>query len=164
MNGIAAQTLGDMSAACAVCGLYHRADAACPVVATLSTRSAGHDLAPGTVLGGRFEVIEVVHRSGMSTIYRARNATDRVEMVAIKQVSVHGLSPENQEETRRWLAREAGLLSSLEEPLLPDLIAAFSEGDEHYVVMPFLEGRTLKELRRHSAIRRCGNSIQPWVR
>jgi len=66
-------------------------------------------------------------------------------MVAIKHISVRGLSPAEQAEGRGWLAREAGLLSSLGNPLLPDLIAAFSEGDEHYVVMPFLEGKTLKE-------------------
>ena len=82
----------------------------------------------------------------MSTIYRARYRTDRVETVAIKQVSVHDLAPAEQAEARGWLAREAGLLSSLDHPLLPNLLAAFSEGDEHYVVMPFLEGRTLKEL------------------
>ena len=67
-------------------------------------------------------------------------------MVAIKQASVRGLAPDEQQQARRWLAREAGLLSSLDHPLLPNLVAAFSEGDEHYVVMPFLEGTTLKEL------------------
>jgi uncharacterized protein (DUF486 family) len=65
--------------------------------------------------------------------------------VAIKQVSARELSVADQVEARKWLAREAGLLSSLDHELLPELIAAFSEGDDHYIVMPFFEGETLKE-------------------
>jgi Protein kinase domain len=145
MSSSAVQTIEAVAAPCGSCGLFHRANTACPVTSALSARGTGRDLAPGTVLGGRFEVLEVVHRSGMSTIYRARFRTDRIVTVAIKQASVAGLAPEEQEEARRWMAREAGLLSSLHHPLLPDLIAAFSEGDEHYVVMPFIEGMTLKE-------------------
>jgi tRNA A-37 threonylcarbamoyl transferase component Bud32 len=121
-------------------------------------RRAGRELTQGTILGGRFEVLEVVHRSAMSTIYRARYRTDRVETVAIKQVSVHGRPQAEQEEARRWLAREAGLLSSLDHPMLPKLIAAFSEEDEHYVVMPFLEGQTLKEL-----VAQAGPLLYPHV-
>jgi hypothetical protein len=85
----------------------------------------------------------------MSTIYRARRldavSGDEDEHVVVKQVSAAGLHGEEQAETSRWLAREAGLLSSLHNPHLPTLIAAFSEGDQHYVVMPYLPGETLKE-------------------
>jgi hypothetical protein len=80
----------------------------------------------------------------MSTVYRAReNGNVRV---AIKQFSASGLAGEEKAESVRWLAREAGLLSSLHNPHLPGLIAAFSDGDDHYVVMPYVAGKTIKEL------------------
>jgi serine/threonine-protein kinase len=114
------------------------------VATALPIRAAVHVLAPGTLLAGRFAIKEVTHRSGMSTVYMAReNGGVRV---AVKHVSAAGLSAEEKAETVHWLAREAGLLSSLHNPHLPELIAAFSEGDDHYVVMPYLEGKTVKEL------------------
>ena len=103
-------------------------------------------LAAGTVVGGRFEIDRLLHRSGMSTVYRARIRGQRRPLVAIKQFAVGTLPPEEQEEALRWLAREAGLLSSLRHPRLPELLAAFSEGDNHYIVMPYLQGETMKEL------------------
>ena len=131
---------------CQRCGLFHSEHVPCPVCCSFAQRGAGRELAPGTVLADRFTVREVVHRSQMSTIYRAHDRANRLARLAIKQVSVAGLPAEDQEAGRRWLAREAGLLSSLRSSHLPSLVAAFSEGDEHYVVMDFLEGKTLKEL------------------
>jgi hypothetical protein len=97
------------------------------------------------MLGGRFEIEAVVHRSSMSTVYRAQHRPLHGP-VAIKQVSVQHLCATDKAEAQRWLAREAGLLSFLDHPMLPKLVAAFSEGDEHYVVVPFFAGKTLKEL------------------
>jgi hypothetical protein len=143
---MAMQQTRQVTAPCPSCGLYHAPNAACPVAAPLAARVGGRALAPGAILGGRFRVDAVTHRSGMSTIYRATDLREQLGTVAVKQVSVAGLSDEEQQESRSWLAREAGLLSSLKNPHLPELLAAFSEGDEHFVVMPFLEGRTVKEL------------------
>ena len=143
---MAIQQARNLVAPCPSCGLYHAPGTACPVAAPLAVRAEGRALVPGTVLGGRFRIDAVTHRSGMSTLYRATDLREQLGTVAVKQVSVAGLSPEEQQESRSWLAREAGLLSSLKNPHLPELLAAFSEGDEHFVVMPFLEGRTVKEL------------------
>jgi len=129
---------------CKRCGLYHAAGAVCPVALDLPARAADRTLAPGTLLGGRFEIVQVAHRSGMSTVYRARE--NGSTPVAVKQFSAAGLNDEVKAEYLRWLAREAGLLSSLHHPGLPMLIAAFSEGDDHFVVMPYLDGETVKEL------------------
>jgi hypothetical protein len=61
-------------------------------------------------------------------------------------ISATGLSPEEKAEALHWLAREAGLLSSQHDPHLPDLLTVFSDGDDHFVVMPYLEGKTIKEI------------------
>jgi hypothetical protein len=101
-------------------------------------------LPPGTLLAGRFQIAHLVHRSARSTVYRALDCRQERRVVAVKQITVAGLGVAEQAETRRWLAREAGLLSSLQHPCLPTLLAAFSEGDRHYLVMPYLKGETVE--------------------
>jgi len=135
-----------LSGSCPACALQHPAGVPCPVATQLLMRAEGQILPAGTLLADRFEIAEVTHRSGMSTIYRACDTRDNDRPVAVKQVSVDGLAGCDRQEAGAWLAREAGLLSSLQSPHLPELLAAFSEGDSNYVVMPFLEGETVKEL------------------
>jgi hypothetical protein len=81
----------------------------------------------------------------MSTVYRAEDLRDELAPMALKEFNAAGLPPEDRAEALAWLAREAGLLSMLEDPRLPQLVAAASEGDRHYVAMPFLQGETLEE-------------------
>jgi hypothetical protein len=65
--------------------------------------------------------------------------------VALKELNASGLPAAERAEALTWLAREAGLLSTLHDPRLPSLLAAAGEGDRHYVAMPFLRGETLEE-------------------
>jgi len=107
-----------LSRCCPACGLHHAAGARCPVAVPLPVRAEGQILPVGTVLADRFEIEEATHHSGMSTIYRARDARDDDMPVAVKQVPAG-----ERQEASGWLAREAGLLSSLESPHLPELLA-----------------------------------------
>ncbi len=135
-----------MARVCAICGLHHVPGTSCPVVGHLPVLAANSTLAPGQVVGGRFRIVGIAHRSSMSIVYRAVDERTRFQPVAVKEFSGAGLPSEERAESLKWLAREAGLLSSLSEPHLATLIAAFSEGDHHYLVMPYLAGETLKEL------------------
>jgi hypothetical protein len=145
VTGSVVQGLWGAAAACVACGLHHAEGAPCPVAAALSIPAPNHVLPSGTLVGGRFELEVVTNHSGMSTLYRAVDRREQFGTVAVKQLSIGGLSPEEQEEARSWLAREAGLLSSLKNPHLPELLAAFSEGDNHFLVMPYLVGKTIKD-------------------
>ncbi|HVA88498.1 MAG TPA: serine/threonine-protein kinase [Chloroflexota bacterium] len=127
------------------CGLPHSAARACPVLPALPTNAAGAPLPPGALVGGRFRVEEVTHRSGMSTVYRAVDLRNHGMIVALKELNASGLPATERAEALTWLAREAGLLSTLHDPRLPSLLAAAGEGDRHYVAMPFLRGETLEE-------------------
>jgi hypothetical protein len=144
-SGDAAHGLSVMVAACPDCGLHHTPGTVCPVVTRLPVRAAGTTLPPHAMLAGRFEILAVTHCSAMSTVYHAIDRRQGSTAVAVKQTSVDGLTPAERAEASGWLAREAGLLSSLRNRHLPDLIAAFSEGDTHYVVMPYLRGETVRE-------------------
>jgi len=82
----------------------------------------------------------------MSTVYRASDERAGGIPVALKEFSAAALPADERGEALVWLTREASLLSTLNHPRLPKLVAAFSEGDRHYLAMPFLQGSTLEEL------------------
>jgi len=130
--------------ACPRCGLAHPAESTCPIAGALPPPPAA-PLPLGAVVGGRFAVDAVAHRSDMSTVYRAGDLRHPGTMVALKESHTAGLAAAERAESLAWLAREAALLSTLSHPGLPRLLAAFSEGDRHYVAMPFLTGETLEE-------------------
>jgi hypothetical protein len=130
---------------CARCGLPHPAGRSCPVLPALPTNAAGSALPRGTLVGGRFRIEQVTHRSGMSTVYQAVDIRNHGIGVALKELNAAGLPAAEKAEALTWLAREAGLLSTLHDPRLPALLAAAGEGDRHYVAMPFLRGETMEE-------------------
>jgi hypothetical protein len=100
-----------------------------------------------TWVGGHFRTLRVAHRTERRTVYVA---ADRHVLIALKEFTSTGLAPDERAEALAWLAREAGLLATLDHPQLPTLLAAFSEGDRHYLAMPFLEGETLEALVRRA--------------
>ena len=124
----------------------HPAGTPCPVQVTLPSLAAQDVLPPGTLLGGRFRIESVAHRSTMSTVYRASDLKGSNHAVAIKELCESSLPPDERPELVRWLVREAGLISALDDPRLPWLIASFSEGDRHYVAMRYVNGQTLEEM------------------
>ena len=135
-----------MITSCPRCGVAHSDTTPCRIAATLPLPPNVAPLAPGTRVAGRFRIDAVAHRSGMSTVYRATDLRNQEVPVALKELAPGALPTAERAEALAWMAREAGLLSTLRHPRLPRLLAAFSEGDRHYLAMPFLAGRTLEDL------------------
>ena len=131
---------------CSRCGVAHPDATPCRIAANLPLPPSVAPLAPGTRVAGRFRIDAVAHRSGMSTVYRATDLRNQEIPVALKELAAGALPAAERAEALAWMAREAGLLSTLHHPRLPRLLAAFSEGDRHYLAMPFLAGRTLEAL------------------
>ena len=100
------------------------------------------DLVPGTVLGGRFEVLGVVGRGGSAVVYLARDVL-RSERVALKVVHTH-LSSDPA--VRRRLQREVKAASVLQDS------AVLAPHDLHELdgrlalTMRFHPGESLSEL------------------
>src|SRR5678810_404191 len=95
-------------------------------------------LTPGTMLGP-YEVLGELGAGGMGEVYRARDTRlDRT--VAIKILPEHLASDAGR---RARFEREARTISGLSHP---NICALFDIGDQqgiHYVVLEYLEGRTL---------------------
>lgn len=102
------------------------------------------DLAPGTVIGGKYEILGVSGRGGMSTIYRARDKKVG-RICAVKQITDR--DRESCERHKMSLLTERELLAGLTNPRIPritDIVEDEGESDFFYVVMDFLEGENLQ--------------------
>jgi WD40 repeat protein/serine/threonine protein kinase len=105
-------------------------------------------LTPGTILQGRYRVERQLARGGMGTVYEARD--ERLDsVVALKETSF------TDEDLRRAFEREARLLARLEHPALPRVSDHFTEGEGQFLVMQFVGGEDVEEMRR----RREGGSF-----
>ena len=100
----------------------------------------------GSVLGGRYRLVELLGQGGMATIYRARDAQlDR-------DVAVKLLRPEFGQDPD-FLARfrdEAKAAASLSHP---NIVAVFDFGEEHsdpYIVMELIDGQDLSSILREN--------------
>ena len=125
---------------CFVCGQSLQASVA-PFVASSLTGLLDHDY----VLNQRYRIIGQVGRGGFGAVYKATDLKAGDRLVAIKEMSQSGLSPQNLVEATNAFTREALMLASLAHPNLPCIYEQFTEMGRWYLVMDFIEGETLEE-------------------
>jgi len=137
-----------MTETCARCGLFHPAGAAC--FALSAPPPPGWDApAVGTLLAGRYQLLQIIHHGGMSVIYLANDAFLPGQHVVLKELSLpEGTSPEERREAESWFARESYLLSSLRSPLIPRFYSVFQEGGRSYIVQEYVAGENLDQVVR----------------
>ena len=90
-------------------------------------------------LGGRYRLADVLGTGGMGTVYKATDLTDG-RTVAIKML--HAFLAEAGEFLKRF-EREARVMAALDHPNLLKLLAVDREEEIPFLVMPFVEGRSL---------------------
>src|SRR5262245_35506245 len=85
----------------------------------------------GTLLGGRYRILEEIGRGGMGVVYRADD-TRLPRDVAVKVISPDKLHDET---LRRRFRKEALHLAPLNHPNVVTVLDAGSDGDREYLVM-----------------------------
>lgn len=118
-------------------------------------------LAPGSVLRGRFELLEVIGRGSISTVYRANDrirvlARAREPEVAVKVMTAEG---DLEAEIIELAHREARYLRDLSHPNIVRAFDSDHDGIHHFVVMELLRGRTLTKILRGSPDRRLAANL-----
>jgi serine/threonine protein kinase len=103
--------------------------------------SASGELTPGMVLDDRFDLIELVARSNMASIFKAYDLKTH-EAVAIK---VPLLSVESDLGGYERFKREEEIGLSLDHPSILRFTKVDGEKSRPYIVMEFFEGETLAE-------------------
>ncbi|MBQ6051687.1 MAG: Stk1 family PASTA domain-containing Ser/Thr kinase [Clostridia bacterium] len=99
------------------------------------------DKMTNAVLGGRYKILETVGVGGMSVVFKAFDSVEN-RYVAIKVLKAEFLSDER---FRRRFLNESRAIAMLSHPNIVDVYDVNFEGDIQYIVMEYIEGRTLKE-------------------
>lgn len=104
-------------------------------------------LPAGTQLsGGRYRIVRSVAAGGMGAVYRAVDTRFDDEPCAVKEMLDGYQSDIERSQAVDWFKREAKLLLKLNHPCIPRVRDSFVEGGRHYLVMDFIDGRTLAEI------------------
>ena len=94
------------------------------------------------ILAGRYELGDLIGRGGMAQVYRATDAT-LGRTVAVKVLSSQFASDPSFVERFR---REAQAAAKLNNPNVVNVYDSGTEGSTHYIVMEYVEGRTLAQI------------------
>ncbi|WP_426441381.1 serine/threonine-protein kinase [Bradyrhizobium genosp. P] len=102
----------------------------------------------GYLLGGRFDLVEVIGEGGTSTVYRAVDriglwAREQSPEVAVKLIQPHA---KMRQKLVQLLHREARLLRDCVHRNLVRIYDSDYDGTYHYLVMEFLKGRSLAQI------------------
>jgi serine/threonine protein kinase len=98
----------------------------------------------GQMLRQRYRLLQTVGRGGMGAVYLAQDTQLGDRLVAVKEMSMSRLSPQDLPRAVEQFRHEAHLLASLHHPNLPIIYEYFNGEDRWYVVMSFVEGVTLQ--------------------
>ncbi|HEX4905972.1 MAG TPA: protein kinase [Acidimicrobiales bacterium] len=96
------------------------------------------DLAPDSVVGGRYRLIESLARGGTASVWRAED-TEAGSRVAIKILRDEGVDPT----LRERAGREAHVLEGLEHPNLVRVLDSGEDDGMPFMVMELLDGSSL---------------------
>ncbi|HVU67738.1 MAG TPA: serine/threonine-protein kinase, partial [Ktedonobacteraceae bacterium] len=105
-------------------------------------------LAQDQLLKERYRILGQVGRGGFASVYKAEDAHYGNRLVALKEMSQNGVSPEELAEDVEAFQREAHLLAGLQHPHLPRIYDHFESEGRWYLVMDFIEGETLENYLR----------------
>ena len=97
----------------------------------------------GEVLQGRYEIIAMIGKGGMSTVYQARDIKSR-QLLAIKDVKRS--AREQNQVVEQSLTAEGRMLKQLSNPHLPRIYDIIENADNIMLVMDFIQGESLDKV------------------
>ncbi len=107
-------------------------------------------LPPQSLLHQRYLIVGHAGRGGMSAVYQAVDTRNGNHHVAIKEMSQGNLNADEVIEATARFQQEAGLLRSLHHPNLPAIYDGFSDDGRSFLVMEYIDGKTLLQLLKDS--------------
>ena len=113
-----------------------------PVYQRKDTPEVSTEIEPGQVLDDRFEITELISRSGMASIYKALDLRS-TSLVALK---VPHMQDESDVSVVTRFQREEEIGRQLNHPSILKVIPSDGPKSRPYLVMEFLEGRTLDKV------------------
>ena len=132
----------DDSRFCSKCGTPIELSEKGPPAPAENPRAPAPALIPGTVLAGKYKILEEIGRGGMGVVYRARD-THLDRFVAIKVLAAEKTSDSGR---RQRFTQEARSASSLQHPNIITVHDIAGEAGMDFIVMEYVTGKTLGDL------------------
>lgn len=99
-------------------------------------------LSKGQKINDRYEILKSIGEGGMANVYLAHDSIlDRDVAIKVLRGDL-----ENNEKFIRRFQREAKSVSDLSHPNIVEVYDVGEEDGQHYIVMEFIDGKTLKQL------------------
>jgi len=98
------------------------------------------------LLKRRYEVLGVLGKGGMGSVYKVADIYRGRRVLAIKELNIGTLPLIKVNESLAQFRTEARILASLTHPNLPKVFDYFSRTKAHYIVMEYIKGRTLDQI------------------
>jgi eukaryotic-like serine/threonine-protein kinase len=92
----------------------------------------------------RYRIVRQVGTGGFGAVYLAEDTLVGNQRVALKEIRLAGLKPQEMIEATDAFNREVSLLPGLHHPHLPRVYDHFTDPEHWYLVMEFIEGETLE--------------------
>lgn len=103
----------------------------------------------GSVIDGKYKILNKIGQGGMSVVYLAMNEKANKQW-AIKEVRKDGTT--NFEVVKQGLIAETDILKKLNHPNLPSIIDVIDNDDTFLIVMDYIEGNSLdKRIKEYGA-------------
>src|SRR6266700_4043847 len=101
----------------------------------------------GTILDGKFKIVQVLGEGGMGTVYRVEQVGKPGYFRAVKELLIPpNTSAEERKTAIERFDKEIDLLFNLKHPRIPSMILNFQERGNYYFVMEFVPGRSLDKM------------------
>lgn len=96
------------------------------------------------VVGDRYRLLTVIGRGGMSTVYLALDTVLNKQWAA-KEIR-HVEDPVQRELIVQGIVTEANMIKRFDHPAIPRIVDIVDEAGTLYVIMDYVEGRTLEDI------------------
>jgi len=104
------------------------------------------NLPANKVLRERYVIHGLVAKGGQAAVYRVGDNRLAGKVWALKEMSESAITPAERQQAITAFQREARLLATLDHPNLPKVVDTFEEHGKQYMVMEYVDGRTLAQI------------------
>lgn len=100
------------------------------------------------VLKNRYDIVGVLGRGAMGSVYKVADRLQAGKIFAAKELKAGSLSEDRTQELLTQFQTEARILARLTHPNLPKVSDYFRHRGSYYMIMEYVEGRTLHQILR----------------
>jgi serine/threonine protein kinase/tetratricopeptide (TPR) repeat protein len=102
----------------------------------------------GTILDGKFKIVQILGEGGMGTVYKVEQVgTNPPYYYAVKELLISPNTPEDERKAAiERFNKEIALLRGLKHPRIAALMLPFQDRGNYYFAMEFVPGRSLEKI------------------